>query len=286
MTVDVVWLWVVAKCDRYWDLPFNNYNYSYIDHALSNGYSTLSYDRLGIGQSSHGDPKNEIQASLEVASLAEMTRMVRKGSFPGIHQKPEKVVHVGHSFGSGQTYALSAMYPDLSDAIVLTGFSLNSSFMPFFLTGANFQQAHGQIEGEGDYPPGYLVSSNINANHYLFFHAPNFDPDMLVFAEQSKKPVTVGELMTSGSVPMQSGFTGPVLIITGSNDLPFCGGDCLNTGGGVAASIPAQGKVAFPESKAFEAYVQPETGHGLNRHYNATGAYEYIAGFLGGNGIA
>ena len=37
MTVDVVWLWVVAKCDRYWDLPFNNYNYSYIDHALSHG---------------------------------------------------------------------------------------------------------------------------------------------------------------------------------------------------------------------------------------------------------
>lgn len=210
--------------------------------------------------------------------------MVRKGSFPGIHQKPEKVVHVGHSFGSGQTYALSAMYPDLSDAIVLTGFSLNSSFMPYFLTGANFQQAQSQGQIEGDYPPGYLVSSNINANHYLFFHAPNFDPDMLVFAEQSKKPVTVGELMTSASVPMQSGFTGPVLIITGSHDLPFCGGDCLNTGG-VTASIPAQGKMAFPKSKAFEAYVQPETGHGLNMHYNATGGYDYIVGFLGENGV-
>ena len=282
---------MVAKCDRYWDLPFNNYNYSYIDHALSHGYSTLSYDRLGIGESSHGDPKSEIQASLEVAALAEMTWMVRKGSFPGIRQKPEKVVHVGHSFGSGQTYALSAMYPDLTDAIVLTGFSMNSSFMPSFLTGANFQQARSQgqsQQGQGDlsqYAPGYLVSSNINANHYLFFHAPpNFDPGMLVFAEQSKKPVAVGELMTSASVPMQSGFTGPVLIITGSHDLPFCGGDCLNTGG-AAASIPAQGKVAFPEAKAFEAYVQPETGHGLNMHYNATGAYDYIVGFLGGNGI-
>ena len=107
---------------------------------------------------------------------------------------------------------------------------------------------------------------------------------MLVFAEQSKKPVAVGELMTSASVPMQSGFTGPVLIITGSHDVPFCGGDCLSTGG-AAASIPAQGKMAFPEAKAFEAYVQPETGHGLNMHYNATGAYDYIVGFLGGNGI-
>lgn len=107
-----------------------------------------------------------------------MTRMVRKGSFPGIRQKPEKVVHVGHSFGSGQTYALSAMYPDLTDAIVLTGFPMNSSFMPSFLTGANFQQARSQgqsQQGQGDlsqYAPGYLVNSNINANHYLFFHAP------------------------------------------------------------------------------------------------------------------
>ena len=57
---------------RYWDIPFNNYQYSYIDNALLHGYHTLSYDRLGIGNSSHGEPKNEIQAFLEVASLAQI----------------------------------------------------------------------------------------------------------------------------------------------------------------------------------------------------------------------
>ena len=280
---------------RYWDLPFNNYQYSYIDNALLHGYHTLSYDRLGIGNSSHGEPKNEIQAFLEVASLAQMTQMVRNGSFPSIRQKPQKIVHVGHSFGSGQTYALSAMYPNITDAIVLTGFSMNSTFMPYFIAGANFQQAQLLLSSSSsknrptnssssNYPPGYLLSSNTNANQYLFFYPPYFDRNILAFAEQNKKPVTVGELLTISSVPMQSPFTGPVLIVTGSNDLPFCGGDCLNTGGTVT-SIPAQGKKGFPSASAFEAYIQPNTGHGINLHYNCTGAYNYIAGFLKLQGV-
>ena len=207
-------------------------------------------------------------------------------------------MHVGHSFGSGQTYALSALYPNLTDGIVLTGFSLNTSFAPYFLAGSNFQQAHtllspltkngttskGSSNSASYYPPGYLISSNINANEVLFFYPPYFDRDILVFAEQNKKPVTVGELLTQDSAPKQSPFTGPVLIITGDQDLPFCGGDCSNTGG-AAESIPALSKLAFPGAKPFEAYVQPNTGHGLNLHYNATGTYNHIAGFLRKSGL-
>ena len=34
----------------YWDVPFNNYNYSYVCDAVDHyGYSTFTYDRLGIG---------------------------------------------------------------------------------------------------------------------------------------------------------------------------------------------------------------------------------------------
>jgi hypothetical protein len=43
----------------YWDLDYDNYNYSYVNVALAAGYSTLAIDRLGIGNSSHGDPFNE-----------------------------------------------------------------------------------------------------------------------------------------------------------------------------------------------------------------------------------
>ena len=69
-----------------------------------------------------------------------------------------------------------------------------------------------------------------------------------------------------------------------ANDLPFCGGDCLNTGG-AGRSIPAMAKMAFPNSQRFESYVQPQTGHGLNFHYNATGTYTVIQDYLTANNL-
>ncbi|KAJ5604998.1 hypothetical protein N7510_010152 [Penicillium lagena] len=269
----------------YWDLPYNNYNYSYVDYALSRGFHTFAYDRLGIGNSSHGDPKNEIQAFLEIEALAEMTRLLRNGSVPGIREIPGKIAHVGHSFGSGLTYALSAKYPNLSDGIVLTGFSMNATFLPYFIAGANFQQARLNLSPDvlsktgRQYSPGYLTIADKGNNEYIFFSPPYFDPEILVFGEMIKQPVTVGELLTLGSLPKMSSFTGSVLIVCGSNDLPFCGGDCLATGSRLD-SIPAAANVAFPSAKSFSAVIQPNTGHGLNLHYNATGGYKQIADFL------
>lgn len=267
-----------ANSLSYWNLPFNNYNYSYVDYALSRGYRTFAYDRLGIGKSSHGDPKNEIQTALEVESLAQITRLIRNGTVPEIHAKPSKIIHVGHSFGSVQTYVLTDKYPDLSDGIILTGYSTNSTFMPYFLAGSTFQQTKPSPNRQ-NYTAGYLSAATIANTEYAFFYPGNFDPRILAFGDKIKQPVTVGELLTIGGIPKQSRFTGPALIITGSNDLPFCGGDCLATGG-TEISIPAAAKVAFPSVKAFSAVLQPNTGHGLNLHYNATGGYKQIADFL------
>jgi hypothetical protein len=50
-------------------------------------------------------------------------------------------------------------------------------------------------------------------------------------------------------------------------DTIYCGGDCLATGT-EQASIPAGVSKAFPHASAFEAYIQPNTGHGINFHYN------------------
>lgn len=86
----------------YWDLPINNYNYSYVAQALERGYSTFAYDRLGIGQSSHGEPLNEIQSTLEVAALRALTTGLRDLTLPGIVDSYSKIFHVGHSFGSIQ----------------------------------------------------------------------------------------------------------------------------------------------------------------------------------------
>lgn len=117
-------------CSSYWDLPFNNYNYSYVDVALSRGFHTVSIDRYGIGNSSHGEPLNQVQAPAEVSALLEVSNMLRNGTFPSVNTKFNKVVHVGHSFGSAQSYVLSAMYPNATDGVVLTGFSMNATWLP------------------------------------------------------------------------------------------------------------------------------------------------------------
>ncbi|KAI9670581.1 MAG: hypothetical protein M1831_005801 [Alyxoria varia] len=297
----------------YWDLPYNDYNYSYINNAVDkHGYCTLSFDRLGVGRSDHGDPKNEIQSFLEVEALAAMTRMLRNGTLPTVDRAFKRVVHVGHSFGAAQSHSLAAKYPDLSDGLVLTGFSLNASFVGYFGAGSNFQQARlnqplrfgGQQSTEGfkdlvnthgltdtfappealpqkpyDYELGYLTNSNAGALQYLFLWPGSFDEQLAYVGEATKQPVAIGELLTLGSVPAESSFDGPVIVVTGEYDLPYCGADCLNTGG-KGSSIPAAVKMAYPQAKNFETSIQPATGHGLNFHYNATGTYNSIAGYL------
>jgi pimeloyl-ACP methyl ester carboxylesterase len=307
----------------YWDPAYNDFNYSYVDAALSNGYSTFSFDRLGIGKSSHGEPLNEIQAFLEIEALAELTRKLREGSIPGCNSSAITIIHVGHSFGSVQTYAMSAKYPTLSDGLVLTGWSLNSSYLNLFTAGNNLvaanlnqpfrlgsgtdaaaiQQAINasltvsstivQTYGLTDYfampepgaqsfnySNGYVVNRDVNSLVYLFLLPGYFDPGIAYFGEAGKQPVTIGELLTIGTAaPTSTTFSGPVLVFTGSDDLPFCGSNCL-VPDDAAPNIPAAAKSAFPSASTFEAYIQPHTGHGLTFHYNATAGYQYINTWL------
>lgn len=307
---------------KYWDIPYDNYNYSYIDNALSHGYATFSYDRLGIGNSTHATnstaARDQIQSFLEIQALRQLTYELRNGTMPQVnHTGFQKIVHVGHSFGSAQSYALTAMYPTISDGVVLTGFSMNSSFVPYFAAGGDFQQANlnqplrfgsgniaqglnyiTQTYGLTDllagidlttistynYANGYLANSNVNSQQYLFFAQPYFDTGILYFAEKTKQPVTQGEIFTLGSLPMVNHFAGPVLVVTGDYDLPYCGGNCSATGG-AAASVPAGVSKNFPNATSFEAYIQPDSGHGINFHYNATGAYNVIANWLGSHNL-
>ena len=342
----------------YWDIPFNNYNYSYIDTAIASGFHTVSIDRFGIGNSSHADPLNIVQAPAEVSALYEITTMLREGTFPEVSTKFEKTVHVGHSFGSAQTYVLSAMYPNVTDGVVLTGFSMNATWLPQTLADWNLHLArlnqplrfgnqtlkmsgahgnwHGHAQGQaqeqargdivqaidsalaslgyeasasdiweeiatteiGDIingwnmtevpqnlPNGYLTWTDLTSNIFAFLYPEYFDLGLAVFAEQTKQPVTLGEIFTlANGAPKMSPFTGPVQVVTGQNDNIYCGGDCLATGG-VGASIPAAVSANFPDASAFEAYIQPNTGHGINFHYNSTGAYGVIQNWLLSNNL-
>ena len=123
---------------------------------------------------------------------------------------------------------------------------MNASFVGYFAAGANFVQANENqpfrfgnasldsaqtflsMYGLTDltaglaptqslnYPNGYLTNANVGAQQYLFLLPGYFDMGILELGEAAKQPVTVGELLTLGSVPMMNAYNGPVLIVTGS----------------------------------------------------------------------
>lgn len=307
---------------RYWDLSYNDFNYSYVNQATDKyGYCTLSYDRLGVGNTTKGEPLNEIQANLEVETLYALTGLLRNGSFPGVNHTFTTVLHAGHSFGSVLTYSMVNKYPTASNGIALTGFSSNYSFMGQFIQGANFGNAnvnqplrfgsytlkdiqeflfrditnplYNYIAGITSIPPsqnlpnGYIIPSNAAALQALFFAPGYFDwLGLLPFTDLIKQPATVGELLTVG-IASNNSFSGPVLVLTGDQDTPFCGGNCKITGDPIIPSIPSTLQRNFPNvpRNNYLTYIQPNTGHGINLHYNATGAYGVINNFFADTGV-
>lgn len=206
------------KSCSYWDLSYNNYNYSYVETAVDHyGFSTFSYDRLGLGMSSHGDPVSVIQQPLEEAALYALTMMIRDGKIPNVDCKFSKVVHVGHSFGSTLSYVITRDYPTASDGLVLTGFSLNSSFISYFDLGGNFVPAN-KLANLSAYPDGYLAAGSPSGVQAKFFAPNDYDPNILSLAFEIQEPATVGELLTSGATGVNN-FAGPVIIITGGLSL-------------------------------------------------------------------
>ena len=100
---------------------------------------------------------------------------MRQGKLAG--QTFKDVVGVGYLFGCIQSIGVLAKYPADSEAVVLTGFSTNTSVLG--LTFADFNPAiaaQNQPVRFGGLPNGYLVD-NVIGNQFAFFYHPNFDTD-------------------------------------------------------------------------------------------------------------
>lgn len=266
----------------YWDIPFNSYNYSYVAVAVDQfHYSTLTWDRLGFGQSQHGDALNEIQFQLETEALNALTTLLRQGKISNTSKPFAKVVHIGHSFGSALTYAFTQQHPTASNGIALTGFSTNGSFASLLAYGSNFIQAN-TLPHLKHYPNGYIAVSDASALHIGFLAPNQFDPAILTYAIQNlNTPITIGEMLTFGSAVSQANsFAGPTLVITGERDLPFCGGNCFVSPSAEFATIPDAVKAALPQSRNFTAVVVPDAGHGLNLEFGHGFTYRTVNEYL------
>lgn len=127
---------------------------------------------------------------------------------------------MGHSFGSILSYTFADLYPELSDALVLTGFTLDTAYVGLFAAGGNFvlanQNQNARFGDKGqDLPDGYLIPSDNEALKYLYMKPGFYSDAILDLVGKTKQPVTLGEILTLLSLPSVNSFTGPVMAIIG-----------------------------------------------------------------------
>lgn len=179
------------------------------------------------------------------------------------------------------TYSLSSQYPDITDAIVLTGFSQAPQYMSQFALGASFAPVAVNAQLKDQYATGYVAPKSSIGVHIDFFGPGDFSKEMLDDATRTGQPAALGELLTVGDgAAGASNFTGAVQIITGEYDVPFCGGNCNDPMMGGGGNVLTMSRPMFEAAKSFNATVVPGAGHGLNFGFSHTFTYRGILDFI------
>lgn len=192
------------------------------------------------------------------------------------------MVLLGHSFGSYVTNVLLTTDPSVADGAILTGFSYpNASDASRFQLGDTTSAFPTRLapsmalhENE-DTDSGTLILASLYGLAQTFFHAPHYATAAVEYAFSITSRFAVGEPLTFGIADLRApDFHGPVLVTTGENDIPVCGGECVSTyEGGLQEE-------AWPGASPLETYLHPGVGHGLNFGANATGFYDVVVRFL------
>ena len=280
---------------RYWDSKYQPEKYSYVNAALKAGYSILTYDRLGVGQSDKPDAYTVVQAPLEQEILRQLTLMARNGTlynFAGKAEgsdsafktlgKPKKVVHLGHSFGSFLTSAFIANYGTLSDGAIITGYLLTENLASAGSTSFSVEYA-ATGSPPFDRPSGYVVCQKSGIQNIFFGGNPKtaFTPELLEYGNSIKQPVPIGEFASAFWLIGNYGpsFKAPVQYLLPEFDFYICRGDCKGL-----ANVTALAQT-LPNATAIEVAIQPNTGHALPLHNNATAGFQLMFDFLGRNGL-
>ncbi|KAJ2929160.1 hypothetical protein H1R20_g7923, partial [Candolleomyces eurysporus] len=255
----------------YWTLGGPGSN-NYVDAVLRAGHAILVYDRLGVGKSDKPDGITEVQTAAEIEIAAQLAKYLRGN--PQGHQF-NRVIGIGHSYGSVQLVGVAGIYGNLLDATILTGFSTSDRFaLPALATFGWEIASLNNPKRFTALQSSYITSHDISNIQQNFFRFGNYDPAILKEVEATKWTATLGELLTQGAPPAPN-YTNPVLVVTGDKDYIFCGGNCYQTTADGSNLIEGS-KSAFPNVSNFSTIIPAEVGHGVNYHLNAADTYARI----------
>lgn len=265
---------------NYFDMPGFGGRYSYARSANAAGYATLSIDRLGSGRSSH-PPGAAVGMNAHVWIAHQIIQKLRRGEISGASGPAafEKVVQVGHSYGSGVTWIEASRYRDV-DAIIVTGANhfLRLDTIAQVLTPSFIPSTADPAVAKTVADPSYVTTRP--GTRYADFMAPgNVDPRVVAADERLKQTVTATEL---GEIPFDIGHSldidVPVLVAQGDKDTLFCGAgvSCEDERQLVEAEAPHLGNPS-----CVDGYLHPGAGHDNVLMRNARDFFDALNSWAG-----
>jgi pimeloyl-ACP methyl ester carboxylesterase len=248
----------------YWDFPYGDGYYSYVQAATLGGYATFNVDRIGAGASSH-PASAQLTTTATAVALHDAITALRNGTVDG--NRFEKVIWVGHSLGSITGWFEIGRYEDV-DAAIFTGalHAMNMDGAQQLLANALPAPYDPMFAGAG-LDEGYLAIPG-EARTAAFYYPATTNPSVTAIDEANRDLVSaasLGELFGAlGQPPAESlmrDSTIPVLLVVGAKDALFCGWltapyDCASSD-----SVKAYEAPYFPHARTLTVVTIPETGH-------------------------
>jgi len=248
----------------YWNFPYGNGYYSYVDAATAAGYATFDVDRIGDGNSSH-PPSADIDLNAGAVTLHDAVTALRSGAVDG--HAFRHVIMIGHSLGSIEAWIEDARYHDV-DAVIITG-ALHAATPNLPALEGDFYPAADDPKFAGSgLDPGYLTTRP-GTREALFYDPATTSPAVLALDEAGKDTTTLAELADSVSLVAEPPaeqpslqINVPVLVVVGADDNLFCAGvtayNCAS-----AASVHSYESQYYSPQAHLKVAVIPDTGHDL-----------------------
>jgi alpha-beta hydrolase superfamily lysophospholipase len=248
----------------YWNFPYGNGYYSYVDAATAAGYATFDIDRIGDGNSSH-PPSADIDLNAGAVTLHDAVTALRSGAVDG--HAFRHVIMVGHSLGSIEAWIEDARYHDV-DAIIITG-ALHAATPNLPALEADFYPAADDPKFAGSGLDSGYLTTRPGTRETLFYDPATASPAVVARDEAGKDTTTAAELTDSVTLitepPAEQPslqINVPVLVVVGAEDNLFCTGvtvyNCTS-----AASVQSFESQYYSTQAHLKVAVIPDTGHDL-----------------------
>jgi len=249
----------------YWNFPYGDGYYSYVDAATAAGYATFDVDRIGAGNSSH-PPSAALTVDAAAVALHDAVTALRTGAVGG--HPFQRVVIVGHSLGSTEAWIEAGRYHDVA-AVIVTGVLHALSTTGLGALEADLYPAASDPKFAGSgLDSGYLTTVP-GTRESLFYDPATTNPAVVAADEATKDTTTATELAGGAAIlgeppadqPSYQ-ISVPVLSVVGEDDSFFCTGvtayNCADP-----ASVQAFEAQYYSSAAHLKVVVIPDTGHDL-----------------------